>query len=141
MLFDVPYPKLKLSICAACTVQLTDATTSPFVQFCSQQFTLRRQEATSNIRFAYKPFASLSPIHYLNLHKNIYNPPHYSLFIKFHFTFIQQHFCRQLFVMIWDILRVDQPVTSMSGDVFFYLHYGCYCAHYVITVKYRCTRS
>lgn len=42
------------------------------------------------------------------------------MFIKFHFTFIQQHFCRLLFVVIWDILRVDYLVTSTSQrlDVF-----------------------
>lgn len=34
------------------------------------------------------------------------------MFIKFHFKFIQQHFCRALFVEIWDISRVDYHVIS-----------------------------
>lgn len=52
------------------------------------------------------------------------------MFIIFHFKFIQQHFCRALFVEIWDILRVDYHVisafVSAPAAMSFYLfrHYG-----------------
>lgn len=78
------------------------------LQFRSPPFTLRRQEQTSNMQRcnllpAYLPFTSRSQSN---------NAPYCRMFIKFHFTFIQQHFCRTLFVQIWDILRMDCLVTS-----------------------------
>lgn len=80
------------------------------LQFRSPPFTLRRRVQTSNMQRcnllpAYLPFTSRS-------RQSIYNAPYCRMFIKFHFTFIQQHFCETLFVVIWDILRMDCIVTS-----------------------------
>lgn len=86
----------------------------PVCNFALKSFTLQRQELTSNMYVQCKPFGSLSPIHYLDLLKIIYNGTYCPMFIKFHFTFIQQHFCRQLFVAIWDIFRVNCLVTFIS---------------------------